>query len=107
MKSIKNFSSMELMCILSAIILTSCGPYKTPKWKDIGANETAFLIPLQNGTKDGQEALKSVDYLEKKKVASKRVYIEQIEISTGRAWYDYEYIPTDTLVYSTSCTSNS
>ncbi|MCX6753184.1 MAG: hypothetical protein NTW62_02480 [Candidatus Nomurabacteria bacterium] len=31
-------------------------------------------------------------------MATKRVYIDQIQISTGRMWDDYKYIPTDTVV---------
>lgn len=84
--------------IIATLMITSCGDYKQKKWVDIGTNETAFLIPLEQGTKDNQKMLKSVEYLDQKKVATKRVYIEQIEISTGRAWYDYKYIPTDTVV---------
>ena len=52
---------------------------------------------MEQATKD-QTMLKSVDYLEQKKVATKRVYINQIKISTGRLWFDYKYIPTDTVV---------
>jgi len=78
--------------------MSACGPYKKPRWVNIGTNETAFLIPLEQGTKDGQKMLKSTDYLEQKKVAAKRVYIEQIKIDIGRYWGDYKYIPTDTVV---------
>lgn len=87
-----------LSLVLGLVIMSSCGPYKTPKWVNIGTNETAFMIPLEQGTKDGQKMLKSVEYLEAKKVQAKRVYIEQISVSTGRAWYSYKYIPTDTIV---------
>lgn len=81
------------------LTMNSCmGPYKQQKWVNVGTNETAFMIPLEQGTKDGQKMLKSVDYLEQKKVATKRVYIDQIQISTGRMWDDYKYIPTDTVV---------
>jgi hypothetical protein len=85
-----------LACIAS--VLVSCGPYKTPKYVNVGTNETGFLVPLETGSKTNQTMLKSVEYLEQKKVAAKRVYIEQTQISTGRAWYSYEYIPTDTVI---------
>lgn len=80
------------------VFLTSCGPYKQPKYKDIGTNETAFLIPMEQGNQEGQQMLKSVTYLEQKKVATKRVHIEQTSVSTGRLWFDYRWIPTDTVV---------
>ncbi len=88
-----------LSIIFTLMTMSSCmGPYKQQKWVDIGTNETAYMIPLEQGTQDNQKVLKSVEYLEHKKVASKRVYIEQKEISTGRGWWNYMYIPTDTVV---------
>jgi hypothetical protein len=91
--------SIFLTIVTLILMMSSCiGDYKQQKYVDIGTNETGFLIPLEQGTKDGQKVLKSVEYLEQKKVATKRVYIEQKEISTGRMWYDYKYIPTDTVI---------
>ena len=84
--------------IAIAVVLTSCGPYKAPRWKNIGTNETAFVIPLEQGTKEGQKTFKSIEYLEAKKVAAKRIYIEQIAVSTGYMWWSYVYIPTDTVI---------
>ena len=83
---------------LSATILASCGPYKQQKYVNIGTNETAFMIPMEQATSNGQKMLKSVDFLEQKKVSAKRVYIEQKQISTGRMGWDYDWIPTDTVV---------
>ena len=80
------------------IFFGSCGPYKRPLYVQISPNETAFVIPYEQGSKDAQEMLKSVDYLEQKKVSVKRVYIEQKKVSTGRLWLDYKYIPLDTVV---------
>ena len=90
--------SFFLVSIITLLVLTACGPYKTPKYKDVGANETAFLIPLEQGTGTNQKMLKSVEYLEQKKIPAKRVYIEQKQIETGRYYGDYIYIPTDTLI---------
>ncbi len=81
-----------------AMVFSSCGDYKTPKWKNIGTNETAFVIPLEQGTKEGQKTFKSIEYLEAKKVAAKRIYIDQIKVSDGYLWTSYKYIPTDTVV---------
>lgn len=94
----KNFSSFSLFAMISLFIFTSCGPYKQPKFKDIGTNQTAFVIPMEQGNTEGQKMLKSVQYLEKKKVSAKRVYIEQKSVSTGRMWWSYQWIPTDTVV---------
>lgn len=90
----------SFLVMISAItLLSSCiGPYKQPKYKDIGANETAFLIPMEQGNQDSQKMLKSVNYLEDKKVSTKRVNIEQKQISTGRGWWDYRWIATDTVI---------
>ena len=96
MKKLFFFATLAIVVVTT---MNSCtGPYKTPKWKDIGTNETAFMIPLEQGTQKDQKSFKSVEYLEQKKVAAKRVYIEQVQISTGRMWDDYIYIPTDTVV---------
>ena len=91
------FHSAALLFLTT--FFTSCfGPYKQQKYVTIGTNETAFMIPLETGTQAGQKMLKSVDFLEQKKISAKRVYIEQKEISTGRMGWDYIYIPTDTVV---------
>ncbi len=94
MKKTLLFSSLLLL----ATILVSCGPYKQQKYVNIGTNETAFMIPMEQGTQSGQKMLKSVEFLDQKKVSAKRVYIEQKEISTGRMWFSYDWIPTDTVV---------
>ncbi len=87
-----------LCATIIVAFLSSCGPYKQKLYVEIRPNETAFVIPYEVGSKSGQEMLKSVDYLEAKKVSVKRVYIEQSKISTGRGWWDYKYIPLDTVV---------
>lgn len=93
----KKLNSIIILAVIMTI--TSCiGPYKVEKYKDIGTNETGFLVPLEAGTKDSQKMLKSIDYLEQKKVAAKRVSINQRKRDTGRWWWEYEYIPTDTLI---------
>ncbi len=90
--------SVFFAMIIAVITFSSCGPYKKPRYVNIGTNETAFLIPLEAGNKDGQKMLRSIEYLEQKKVSTKRVYIEQTQISTGRLYTQYKYIATDTVV---------
>jgi len=81
-----------------ALTLSGCGPYKTELFEEIGPNETAFVIPLEGDTKDAQAQLQSVEYLEKNKVAAKRVIIPQREKSLGRMWWDYQWIPTARVI---------
>ena len=83
---------------ITIVFLFSCGPYQQKVYVEVKPNETAFVIPYEQGTETGQKSLKSVEYLEAKKVAVKRVYIPTTSISTGRMWYDYEWIPLDTVV---------
>jgi hypothetical protein len=76
---------------LTLILGTACGPVKIPKLKSIGPNETAWVIPLDTAT-SAQAKFNSVEYLNQKKVAAKRVTIDAVERSTGRMWFDYEWI---------------
>jgi len=78
---------------VSAFILTGCGPYPTEQAVEVRNNETAFVVPLEGDTKAKQAQFMSIDYLEKAKVATKRIVIPLRKRSTGRAWFDYEWIP--------------
>ncbi len=79
--------------VASAFILTGCGPYPTEQAVEVKNNETAFVVPLEGDTKAKQAQFMSIDYLEKAKVATKRIVIPLRKRSTGRAWFDYEWIP--------------
>jgi len=79
--------------VISAFILTGCGPYPTEQAVEVKNNETAFVVPLEGDTKAKQAQFMSIDYLEKAKVATKRIIIPLRKRSTGRAWCDYEWIP--------------
>lgn len=76
-----------------------CGPYQKEVSKEVRPNETAFLIPLEGGAgpADGVR-FDSAEYLNARKVAAKRVVIPTRQRSLGRAWFDYEWIPTALLV---------
>jgi len=74
--------------------LTSCGPALVEKFETIKPNETAFVISVEGATKSGQKQFMSVEFLNQAKVATKRIYLPQRKISTGRMWYAYSYIPT-------------
>ena len=55
------------------LLVASCRPYHEEIYVEIQPNETAFLIPLEEGTQDNQMKFESAEYLETMKVAAKRV----------------------------------
>jgi hypothetical protein len=65
---------------------------------EIKPNETVFVIPLEGESKEGQAKFQSVEFLEGRKVATKRVYIPQKQHNTGRTPGDYTWIPTVEVV---------
>lgn len=85
--------------VLSVLFLTSCmKPYQKQKFVDVKPNETAYLIPLEDGTKTAQSKLKSKDYLEKNKVVAKRIYIPTQWQKTGRWANDGYWMSSDTVI---------
>lgn len=74
-------------------LLTGCGPARTDQFVEVGPNETAFVIPLMGDNVGSQGKFNSAEYLNSKKVAAKRIPIPLVEKSTGRAWFDYAWIP--------------
>lgn len=90
---------LGLWAILFLILLTSCGqkPYNTPEFKDIGSNQTAFLIPMVGDTQ-GQTKFASVDYLKAQQVGAKRVQIPKEWVQTGRNDWEGTWRPTHLLV---------
>lgn len=74
------------------------GPFQKEIVEEIAPNETAFMIPLEGDAKGGQEKFQSEQYLDERKVASKRVSIPTRKIVTGRTWGSYEWIPTAKLI---------
>lgn len=87
-----------LLMSLSSLFLASCmKPVRVDPIKEIEPNETAFVIPLEMGT-ENQQKLESVEFLQQKQVAAKRVIISQRERKIGRGWWNYEWIPTVRVV---------
>lgn len=82
---------------LSMLSLPSCKPYQKPVYKEIGSNETAFVIPLE-GDISNQAKFDSTEALEKHKVATKRIMIPTRWNQTGRASGMGEYIPTVSII---------
>lgn len=81
--------------ILAIGLTTGCrGPFQQEVFEEIGPSETAFLVPLEGNTKSDQAAFMSIDFLEKAKVATKRVSIPTRQQKTGRKPWMYQWIPT-------------
>ena len=80
------------------LMFVSCRPYHEEIYVEIEPNETAFLIPLEEGTQDAQVKFKSAEYLDELKVAAKRVYTPTIWHQTGHVRLKGEWIPTVVVV---------
>lgn len=80
------------------LLFTSCRPYHEDIYVDILPNETAFLIPLEEGTQEFQTKFNSAEYLETRQVAAKRVYTPTIWHQTGHIKLRGEWIPTVVVV---------
>jgi hypothetical protein len=95
----KKIGSIILVLMMFIALLSSCRkPYQEEMYQTIKPNETAFLIPLETGTKDGQDKLKSEEYLEQNKVAAKRVYLPTQWHQNGRLSHIGEWIPSVLLI---------
>ena len=73
-------------------------PYDKPEFVSLGPNETAFVIPLDTESLDGQAQVRSIDFLNSKKVLSKRIQIPHRWVQTGRHGWNGEYLPTIRVV---------
>jgi hypothetical protein len=86
---------IALLSLFLLIILNGClPPPKVEIFEEIAPNETAFVVPLEGGNEEQQGKFMSVGYLEKAKVATKRVTIPQRAKKIGRYSWDIEWIPT-------------
>ncbi len=82
---------------ISALVLAGCGDYKTEQFVDINPSETAFVIPVEEGTKD-QAKFESSEFLENRKVSTKRVSLSLRKRSTGWLWLSYDWLATDRVI---------
>lgn len=67
---------------LLSVLLGGCAPYDAPEFQEIGNSQTGFLVQLAGDTNQGK--FESKEYLEARKVATKRVQIPHEWVSTGR-----------------------
>ena len=84
---------MSVMVAVTSILIIGCGPAKVLDVVNVAPNETAWSVPLDTETKAGQVKFNSVEFLNTKKVAAKRIMVDKTERSLGRAYFDYEWIP--------------
>jgi hypothetical protein len=84
--------------LLLPLLCVGCmRPYDVPEYEEIANNETAFLLPLEGDTTQ-QKAFASEEFLEKNKVAGKRVQITHRWNATGYSVCSGHWIPTVKLV---------
>lgn len=90
---------INVILVLTLIVSTTAcrKPYKTPILEEIQNNETAYLINLE-GSQDGQAKFNSVEFLEKAKIATKRVEIAQRWNQTGRRGWQGQWIPSQKIL---------
>lgn len=89
----KNLFKFGIMLFIVFAVF-SCRPYQEKIYEEVAHNETAFVIPLEEGTKTNQTSLKSIEYLREKKVAQKRIYNPTKWHQNGRAYFSGKWIPT-------------
>jgi len=87
-----------LLGIVLSVALIGCGPPKVEKLETVLPSETAFLISLEGDTQSAQDMFKSAEFLEKNKIAAKQISLSQRSMKTGRFWYQYVWIPTQTVI---------
>jgi hypothetical protein len=88
---------LKSLFLLAAVTLLMTGcikPPKVPDVKEIKPNETAWVIPLDAQTQAGQAKFNSVDFLNQKKVAAKRIWIDKTEKPIGRFSWEIEWVPS-------------
>lgn len=83
--------------LLATLAAAGCRPYDRPEFEEIDTSETGFLIPLEGDTKE-QLAFESEDYLEDRKVATKRVQIVHRWVQTGRLYWTGDWMDMVRLV---------
>lgn len=88
---------LSLMIISMTVLSTGCmKPFDKPEYKDIKPSETAYLIKLEGVS--NQAKFDSMSYLDKNKVAAKRVQITHRWNQTGRLLTSGAWIPDVMLI---------
>lgn len=84
---------MRYCLALLALLAVGCKPYDTPEYVEVETSETAFVVPLEGDSQD-QAKFQSVDFLEQKKVAAKRIQVPHRWNQTGRMPNSGDWIDT-------------
>ena len=93
-----SFVIVAVVGISLGLLSTGCKPVKVLDIVDIKPNETAWAIPLDGSSQDGQVKFNSVEFLNQKKVAAKRIMVDKVERSIGRFPWEIEWIPAVRVV---------
>lgn len=97
MKRFTNY--LFLLTIISLMFTTGCRkPYQKAIYEEIQPNETAFVLPLEGANKKNQKQFNSVQFLNEKKVAAKRIEIPTRWYQTGRRSNTGIWIPTVKII---------
>jgi regulator of protease activity HflC (stomatin/prohibitin superfamily) len=85
--------------LVAGLITGAClwRPFDRPEYVEIDTSESAFLIPLEGDTMN-QSSFQSVQYLDQKKIAAKRIQITHRWNQTGRMPSAGEWIPSVRLI---------
>lgn len=88
------------LLVLGLFVIMNTGCMRKPplveKYKEVKNNETAFVIDLEKTENQGK--MKSLEALEKAKVAVKRINVPQRFQKTGRYWFQGKWIPTIMII---------
>src|SRR5574344_1161775 len=91
----KKFYFLGVAVVMMAAIV-SCRPYDKPEYINVGTNDTAFAIPLEQKQKGN--AVVGEEMWKKNLVNAKRIEIPHRWNKTGRANWDGKWIPTIEVV---------
>lgn len=89
--------SGTLLAVLLGWFLCFKKPFDRPEYSEIDTSESAFLIPLEGDT-ENQSSFQSVQLLDQKKVATKRIQIPHRWNQTGPMPAQGHWLPTVRLV---------
>lgn len=81
-----------IFMIVAMTLVVGCGPAKIDKYVDIKPHETAFVVPMTGANLSSQKGFGSINYLESRKIAAKRIFLKQSSVATGRMPGSYKWI---------------
>lgn len=91
-------SAHATVIVLAAMQASCMKPPKIPDVVEVKSNETAWAIPLDGSSSANQVKFNSVSFLDQKKVASKRIWIDKVEKKIGRFDWEIEWIPATRVI---------